>query len=1228
MKVLRHLLLLLVAIISQGVLAQGEPNIPTGSGTSDDPYVIGVGEWTFTLPYTSGVWNYYSCMNIKNFTVFKFVAPKDGKIEIISSANKNIQYAFYNSNKSLLYNSTSMSLFECGDEWFESGETYYIGLHCTGGQVNGGLLTVNYYCKNHENTEVIPGTATCTQGGTIEYMLCHDCGGRFTNDEEQLRLNDWDINVDPLGHDLDGCICTRCNQEVGLTVGEKVINLPAGDYQETVYQFTAATTGTIDVSAVTNAYIEDLRVILWSEYVRGPASAPRKAARMAESPEPYTVSHNVRAGDNYAVVLTTSADEETTATVNVSYSDIYIEGDNIDLATVLADNPDVASFSFESWKRITACTITRDVKLDLGNLNVYGQLKIDNGANVVLANSGNVSFEDNNENAFAIEVIDGDLTYRGSNLNTGYLGGAVLVKKGSFTFDGGRIYGNEGIVARKSLGSTDDVTINIANGAEIETGKVAVYMDVNGHLTIDNPGWYQGIRSEIASVVAKAGTIDLINIPENALRTTGPVGWGEERQVPVMHGSIPYLDGVPSVALQVGTDEEGFTGTTVLRMRNVTLVQNLGDGDGETVEYADYQKVLITGSEAHPTKYQLTNVRGKGQIVVENAEFVEEVGVQAVHDGENTNVSLPAGTSLMTALKYTATEDKLLEVTATTNATIEYCSIIPWSEWDGEEEEGNNGDVQYAPRKANAPGGEPTDNILASMRVIAGNSYAIIFTTTAATEEPVTVTLHYSDINIPSAANDFMLEEGKNELAFDSYLYNYTPQETGYVTISCEEASYMSVAYDESTFAWVDNGETTISFSVVGGNNYSLYIDSKDDVNTAILHLSFETHDAVSELHIGDNWVEVAGGDNEEWNREDSNAYTLIPFTPEKDGIVTIQSKGNEDTVGALFDEDGNYLISNDDSNGSSNFMFYYMVEANKTYNVGVRSYPGYAMPLCLINVSFEDILEFDGTLELATVDGDNVTDNDFYQTVMNFFPTQDDFSMVFVAKGGVNYKRNATSSKWGTVVLPYELQSNEKVAYYELTAADIPTGNLEFTKVKTVAPNTPTVYRILDGGQYDASVDGPVIVELPEYLGDFDLFTDTKVEDWYMDGWYYQTVIDTQNDGYFMDGDGNYNDCGIMYISGDKFWHATGTVTVKPYRAIFEAYGVDWNSAPAKALTISFKDDGGTVTTIESVMEENGEFNDVEAVYNIDGQKMNGIQRGVNIIRTADGKTRKFIKK
>lgn len=303
-----------------------------------------------------------------------------------------------------------------------------------------------------------------------------------------------------------------------------------------------------------------------------------------------------------------------------------VSGQDVNLASVLNSCQDGDELCFEPNVVIKSCTITKSVTLKLENGTRFdGQLVISNGAKVTLRAAGNIFIDKVSDSDYSIEVANGNFTYEGSSWNLDAVNncrGAVLVKKGSFTANGGRISGNEGVVARRSDGSTDDVKIRILNGAEIWKTQVALYMDVNGLLVVDNPGTYQGIQSEKQGIVVLAGIAELSNI-NYAIRNSGPVGAVEDREKPTLHNNkVPYIGGEPVVALKIGSTSGA--GTTVLRMKNVNISKNEVhiDGNYYTPSYdVDYNKVLITGGENHPTQYALSDC--DVQIVVQGS--VEQI---------------------------------------------------------------------------------------------------------------------------------------------------------------------------------------------------------------------------------------------------------------------------------------------------------------------------------------------------------------------------------------------------------------------------------------------------------------------------------------------------------------------------------------------------------------------------------------------------------------------------
>lgn len=512
------------------------------------------------------------------------------------------------------------------------------------------------------------------------------------------------------------------------------------------------------------------------------------------------------------------------------------------------------------------------------------------------------------------------------------------------------------------------------------------------------------------------------------------------------------------------------------------------------------------------------------------------------------------------------------------------------------------------------------------------------------------------DLRIPATGHQFdengqcsvcgmkeaILADGENNVIFprgidQTTVFKYTATQTKRLNVTVETDAYIldQIIMPWSTWEKMQGGgdnddrpasvrrrvgarniEPLMAQNVVEGNVYAIaFLTDAESDTKATITLSY-TELEYPELTEGENIINIAENYYElnEKNYQNPEVYEIYKYVPIATGTVSVSSHTGYNIMSVVFDADFNAIWGGDPREG-----YTVDVEKGNTYYIGIRCIEvGSGFWDYDLTLEMEGLLKYEGTLAL-----------DDTKSLEENLGEWKDIDM-FAATGGVTYKRNATTSKWGTVVLPYELQSNDKIAYYELTKADIQGGNLEFTKVETVAPNTPTVYRIINGNQYDASVEDPVTIEVPEKIGNFDLYVKTKVESWFLDGWYYEDVIDTQHDDYFMDSEGRLDPdaAGIMYISGDKFWHAEGSVKVKPYRAVFKVYGVDWNttSNQVKAMNITFVDENGEETKIQSIMDENGEQVDISGIYDINGRKINQMQKGVNIIRTADGKTRKVI--
>lgn len=168
---------------------------------------------------------------------------------------------------------------------------------------------------------------------------------------------------------------------------------------------------------------------------------------------------------------------------------------------------------------------------------------------------------------------------------------------------------------------------------------------------------------------------------------------------------------------------------------------------------------------------------------------------------------------------------------------------------------------------------------------------------------------------------------------------------------------------------------------------------------------------------------------------------------------------------------------------------------------------------------------------------------------------------------GRATYTRPAPKNAWGTLMLPYAVQSDENIKLYHLLSvtADVMT----FEEVEGVEACTPCVYkRVVDGDVTLAAEDQTIEITRE---GVYDK-TDDNVEDWKMHGVLNDTVIATkdQPEAYYA-------------ISDNKFYQFTEELTVGAFRAYFTA------SAPAEATAsvMSIRVDvPGEATGVEETIE------------------------------------------
>lgn len=197
--------------------------------------------------------------------------------------------------------------------------------------------------------------------------------------------------------------------------------------------------------------------------------------------------------------------------------------------------------------------------------------------------------------------------------------------------------------------------------------------------------------------------------------------------------------------------------------------------------------------------------------------------------------------------------------------------------------------------------------------------------------------------------------------------------------------------------------------------------------------------------------------------------------------------------------------------------------------------------------------------------------------------------SKEFVAKKA-SYTREATGYNWGTICLPFVLESTSDLSLQALQS--ISGNTMVFSEVPSTVAFAPYVYCTPEPTALNISVEK---VKVPEYV----------------DGTYGVAPIvmkSVMKEPVTLEKGSN-----AYYIANDQFWTPTvNPVNVAPMRAYYDIEG-----AGVKCFGIE-----GVSTAINCT--EAGA--NIEGVYNANGAVQNGMKKGVNLVKYSDGTTQKII--
>lgn len=191
----------------------------------------------------------------------------------------------------------------------------------------------------------------------------------------------------------------------------------------------------------------------------------------------------------------------------------------------------------------------------------------------------------------------------------------------------------------------------------------------------------------------------------------------------------------------------------------------------------------------------------------------------------------------------------------------------------------------------------------------------------------------------------------------------------------------------------------------------------------------------------------------------------------------------------------------------------------------------------------------------------------------------------VIVTADAVAYGRTV-SNEWGTLCLPFAVESDDNIQLYEMSGAS--SKALSFEKVASAAANTPLVFKATGGFSIKTTNDGTFDVGFA--AANPKVSITPSVTNWVVNGSFIEESIDVSS-------------LQAYALSGGQFHRATSKIHVKPFRAWFQNNGAPMGAA----IRIEEGTDG-----IDFVEQEDGS---VKLIYDMQGRLLkNGEQQQMYI--------------
>ena len=215
-----------------------------------------------------------------------------------------------------------------------------------------------------------------------------------------------------------------------------------------------------------------------------------------------------------------------------------------------------------------------------------------------------------------------------------------------------------------------------------------------------------------------------------------------------------------------------------------------------------------------------------------------------------------------------------------------------------------------------------------------------------------------------------------------------------------------------------------------------------------------------------------------------------------------------------------------------------------------------------------------------------------------------------FAAKAASYNRTINPGTTWATLCLPFEVSlEGQNFRAFKLLSADDATETVELEEIETsIAAGTPVIIKMKDGA------NSLSISEADKAIAKDVQASETANGNYQLQGIYTQKVFDkdADNNCYIVKGNQLMNPAKLLENS------STTQVGSKPFRA----YMVDKSSAPAAGARMFSIAIGGGTTAIDSL---NTIADDKAVYYDLQGNRLNAPQKGINIVKRG-GKTMKVI--